>query len=65
LDVNTIKVGDWRLSSAVQGGNPVLDITNVSRNHKAAQVFAVTDDQGLVRANRRDGGRNNDLWSGR
>lgn len=62
LDVNTLKVGDWRLSSTVQGGNPVLDFTNVSKNHKAAQIFTVGT-QGVVRATNTGSGYR-DIWSG-
>lgn len=62
LDVTTAKIGDWKLSSAVQGGNPVLEVTNVSKNHKAAQIFSVGN-QGLVRAVNTGGGYK-DMWSG-
>lgn len=62
IKASSLQLGDWRLSSAVQGGNPVLDITNVSKNHKAGQIFSVGN-QGLLRANATTGA-SKDLWSG-
>lgn len=63
LSVNTLRIGDWRLTSANQGGNPVLNFTNVPKNHTAGQIFSVAQ-QGVVRSNRMDMGRSKDLWSG-
>lgn len=65
MKVNDITVGDWRLSANNQGGNPVLEFTNTSKNHKAAQIFSVGD-EGVVRATRLNAHLTNyrDTWSG-
>jgi len=61
LNVNDLTIGSWKLTSNTQGGNPVLDITHVNRNHKAAQIFSVGS-QGVVRASSA-GGAERSMWS--